>query len=125
MLCPSALDPRVVLLSMLLLAAPLAADPFHFLGQSPARHFDQRDNALMAEAVDAALADPAAGATHDWRNAETGSSGSATAGPVRPRDGRDCRSLRLINRARGQEASSIYDMCRVDGVWKVASMPDR
>jgi surface antigen len=125
MLNPNTVGPRILWLSLLVLAAPLLANPFHFLNQSPARHFDDRDNALMAGAVDAALADPAAGVTHEWRNEQSGSSGSATAGPVKPHDGRDCRALRLVNRARGQEASSTYDMCRIDGTWKVVSMPDR
>lgn len=117
----------VALSTLLLLAlAPglaLAQNPFWFLDQSPARYFNAEDNAMMTEAVDAVLADDAEGATRTWQNDATGASGNVTALDRFEDDGRECRRLRLSNRARGEEATSTYDLCRIEGVWKVLRMP--
>ena len=117
----------VALSALLLLAlAPglaLAQNPFWFLDQSPARYFNAEDNAMMTEAVDAVLADDAKGAARTWQNDATGASGSVTAAGRFEDEGRECRRLRLSNRARGEEATSTYDLCRIEGVWKVLRMP--
>jgi surface antigen len=118
----------VVLSTLLLLAiAPglvLAQNPYRFLDQAPAHHFNEQDNALVTGAIDAVLADNTEGAARTWQNDATGSSGSVTAMGRFEDQGRDCRRLRMLNRARGEEATSTYDLCRIDGVWKLLRMPE-
>lgn len=101
----------------------LAQNPYRFLDQAPARNFNEQDNALMTGAVDAVLADETKGATCAWQNDATGALGKGTALGRFEDDGRECRRLRLSNRARGEEATSTYDLCRIEGACKVLRMP--
>lgn len=90
-----------------------------FLDQAPVRHFTSSDTELMTRTVDDVLDNAADGEMRDWRNEETGSSGEVTA--IRSFDQQDmsCRRIRISNEARGTTGSADYDVCKVDGTWRV------
>ncbi len=90
-----------------------------FLDQAPIRFFTQSDTELMTRTVDDVLDSAADGETRDWRNEETGNSGDVAA--IRSFNHQDmsCRQVRISNQARGTTGNATYDICKVDGTWKV------
>lgn len=94
-----------------------------FLKETPLYYFGTADRALMQEAVQKVLADPAPNAVQEWRNPKNGYSGKAQgAGAFRSEDGLECRKLRLWLQAKGIETDSIYPVCRdKEGAWRLAS----
>lgn len=115
--------PLLIAAAMLSLNAQ-AVNPLWFLDHSPVRNLSKQDLAIMTETVDAVLADARNGETRSWKNPETGASGDVQALKSFEHDGLSCRRIALINQAKGQEARSVYDLCEVDGAWKILAMPD-
>ena len=93
-----------------------------FLGPAPLRYFNDADLKLMSDAADQALETAKDEEPVDWRNEQTGNSGTIT--PVRSFNWQenDCRRLEVVNLsagAAGGRSDAEYDFCKVEGAWKI------
>ncbi len=93
-----------------------------FLDQAPIRYMSDAEIDMMEATVAETLDKAADGETLTWRNDDTGNSGSVTA--VKSFSERDltCRRIEIVNRdakAAFGGASSMFDMCQIDGGWKI------
>jgi surface antigen len=115
----------ILLVATGLLATGAAAAVYGFLDQGAVRYFRGKDAELMAQNLDATLADPAENATHEWRNGATGSHGRAVAIKSFEHDGLACRRVRVTNHAHGIDDTATADMCKVNDTWKVLRLPEQ
>lgn len=109
---------------MLALVTPIGfAQNVGFLKQAPIRHFNDADVKMMMGAIDAALDDPEANATREWKNADTGNFGRSTVvGSSKGPKGEPCKKLRIDNATRDAvKGSSIYTFCKPDAQWLLFS----
>lgn len=109
-----------------LAAAPAGAFDARFLNQAPIRFMNDADIAAMQRTVQEVLEEAKDGETRTWENPDSGNSGSVTAVESFARDDLPCRRIELVNhaeRATAGEARSVMDLCRVEGTWKLLSMP--
>jgi surface antigen len=93
-----------------------------FLDQAPIRFMSDAEIDMMEATVVETLDKAADGETLTWRNDDTGNSGSVTA--VKSFSERDlsCRRIEIVNRdakAAFGGATSMFDMCQIDGSWKI------
>lgn len=106
---------------MLLGFATAEGGNFRWLDSAPVRHFTERDWQLLGDTAELALTVGRDGQRFEWRNPDSGSEGSlepSAAGPAY--DDRECRRLKIENRARGDAGSSVYTFCKqADGSWKI------
>ncbi len=109
----------VMLWPALLITAPLCAGNLSFLKDAPTASFDKTDIGLMKTAAREMLEEGDVGAVREWKNAETGHSGRIEVRKVfETTDGRRCKRLRVINRAKSEEAYVTQPLCRgPEGEW--------
>ena len=92
-----------------------------FLDQAPIRFMSDAEIDMMEAKVIEVLDQAADGETRDWRSDDSGNSGSVTAVKSFSEGDLACRRIEIVNRAaqatRGS-ASSMMDMCQIDGSWK-------
>jgi surface antigen len=108
---------RVVLVAALLLPVAALAGNYSFMADSPVTRFNAADKALYRAAIDKALAAEPGQPPVEWKNDQTGSSGSVTA---RAADQADCRLLAVTTRHAGMRGEAEHKVCKVDGQWKIA-----
>ena len=102
-----------------LLAAALAAvlpsaqaTDLLFLKNSPASKFNAADFKLMRASLEKALAGPAEGPPLEWKNEQTGASGSVTpAGADESAAPKKCRKLRVANAYKLMKDEGVYTFC--------------
>lgn len=103
-----------------LMQIPAQAINLKWAENAPVRFFSDEDWALATAATNDALANPEDGKAVDWRNPDTGNSGSATAMSTMQRDNKTCRELALENQAKGKTSQSTFLYClQPDGEWKI------
>jgi hypothetical protein len=98
------------------------ANNLTFLKQSPIAAFTGEDYDLMTRNVDAVLTNAKMPAKSEWRNPQTGNSGTAEAllefsGPK----GERCKRLRVVNKAGSRDSRATYTLCRNETGWHLAS----
>jgi hypothetical protein len=112
-----------VVVAFTLLNSPtvFAQGNYGWLKTAPVSHFTAEDLKLMKDAAAAVLDSTEGGATRSWQNAATGNSGVIREVSRQTDDaGRDCRRLRVDNRAKNMNGSSTYTVCRAgDGTWQI------
>jgi surface antigen len=89
------------------------------MGAAPAKELDDKDRAMSAEAVTAALQSGEAGKPTEWRNSATGHSGEITPGAVYTVNDYACRDY--IHRISiGDRSDTVRaTACRQpDGTWR-------
>jgi hypothetical protein len=104
------------------IAIPASAFFTEFLDRSPMAYFTDKDREMLNAASRDAL-NGADGVTTDWKNSETGHSGSVTPLNSYERDGRPCRAVKYHNEAEGYASDGIFEMCKAGdegpmGGWK-------
>jgi surface antigen len=99
-----------------------AAGGYGAIQNMPIGYFDERDLALMQDAVVGVLEDEGAEATRSWRNSKSGHSGRVTAlRAFHSAEGRACKKVQVDNSAEGYQSSMRYDICLFpDGNWREA-----
>jgi len=111
-------------LLMLLFAVhyvPATATLRNWTGDLPLEQFSDEDRSLFRASIKDALEHKADGATLDWKNPDTKSSGSITPISTFEDSGMTCRKARIVNRVGESVNESVFVFCRVsDGSWKIA-----
>jgi surface antigen len=99
-----------------------AADGWGTMRSMPAGYLDERDIALMQDAVVGVLEDEKEKATRDWSNSQSGHSGKVTSTRAfQSSEGRPCKKVQIDNSAGGYKSSMRYDICLYpDGNWRDA-----
>jgi hypothetical protein len=113
-----------IILTTALMSTGVGAQVFGFLDQGAVRYFRGDDTGLMSNNLTSVLDEPDDDASGDWRNAETGSYGRAVVEKAFEHQGMACRRVRITNHAGGIDDTSVVDMCKVEGAWKVLSLPE-
>jgi surface antigen len=91
-----------------------------FMKDSPVSRFKPDDIRLMQEAGRAVLDSAEPAATREWLNPKTKHSGSVTLEQSFSFESRDCRRLRVDNRAGGMQSSTLVPVCRnAQGRWGI------
>jgi surface antigen len=100
-----------------------AAGGYGTIDSMPAGHFDERDLALLQDAVVGVLEDERADATRSWSNEKSGHSGKVTSyRAFQSAEGRPCKKVQIDNSAEGYKSSMRYDVClNEDGLWRDAA----
>ena len=89
----------------------------------PSAKFNADDWRLQREAQDLVLASSDAGSKHDWQNPATGNSGKIELlRSFQSSDGRECKRLRITNRAGESKNVTTTNACRSGaGKWRMDS----
>ena len=98
------------------------ADGWGAIRSMPAGYLNERDIALMQDAVVGVLEDEKEKTTRDWSNSESGHSGKVTSTRAfQSAEGRPCKKVQIDNAAGGYKSSMRYDIClSPDGNWRDA-----
>jgi surface antigen len=107
----------------LLAGAPALAMNLLFLSEGPAGYFTEEDNRMFDKALQEALNDRKDGEVESWSNPASGASGKVTVMKTFTREGMSCRNLKVFNSAKGRTGEGVFDLCKVQGRWKIASFP--
>ena len=90
-----------------------------FLKYSPVASFSSEDFEMLQTTADKALQDNEDGQISEWKNPETGSSGSITPLNTSTIDGMHCRKTKIVNHSKHQSGHSTFTFCKVDKQWKI------
>jgi surface antigen len=91
-----------------------------FMKDSPVSRFNAEDMRLMQEAGKAVLDSTEPSATREWSNPKSKHSGKVTLEQTFSFESRDCRRLRVENRAGGMQSNTLVPVCRnAQGRWAV------
>jgi surface antigen len=97
---------------------PARAANLGFLSDSAFSYFNEADLKLFGAALEEALNKAAIGDTQTWSNDQTRSSGEIRTLGEFKRDGQNCRTILVTNRARSLVGRTEYRLCRQDsGRW--------
>jgi|KBSMisStaDraftv2_1062788.scaffolds.fasta_scaffold26503_3 surface antigen len=113
---------RALLLALAMVhAAAGNATNFGFLKNAPVGQFKEEDVKMMRAAADELLREDAKGASREWHNEKTGNSGRFEILDIfTSQDGRHCKKLLVVTRAKSQEQQSVYPLCAApDGRWLI------
>ena len=99
-----------------------AAGGYGAIQSMPAGYFDERDLALLQDAVVGVLEDESDKTTRSWSNSKNGHSGRVTSlRAFHSAEGRPCKKVQIDNSAEGYQSSMKYDVCLYpDGNWREA-----
>ncbi len=90
-----------------------------YLKYSPVASFTTEDFNMLQTTGKKALEENKDGQLSEWKNPETGHSGSITPLNSKTIDGMHCRKVRFLNRTENISGQAIYTFCRVDNKWKI------
>jgi surface antigen len=111
---------------MLGLSGAAAAQNLNFLGNSALAAMTRDDKAMATAAFRDALDHAGDGDARNWRNEQTGASGTLTVlrSYRNAQNGLDCREVSIGLKARGRDDQSRNHLCKTaDGQWKFARPP--
>lgn len=119
---------RVLVLActLIIVSLPLGAIELGFLSQGPVRYFEADDLEAMSATVDRVLEATGEHPAEHWANERTGNSGSVALVRQFEQEGNPCRRIELTNTSRSATrggATSLIDLCLLDGIWKIVGMP--
>ena len=114
---------RALAAAGLLCAAVAQANNLGFLKNTPAALLTDEDRELQLAAVTMVLEDVNAKGEKEWKNPQSGHSGSIKSlGNFRSEDGLHCRKITIANHADGLNNQATYPVCKTAaGDWIVAS----
>ena len=96
------------------------ASNLRFLESAPASNFDDRDWALLHQAVSELLGNAEVGGTGTWRNEENGHNGELLLIKTYDAYGTTCRRVKIRNEAGDFRATTLMDLCKDKaGEWKI------
>ncbi len=91
------------------------------IGGSIGKKLDERDKLLMARTTQTTLEKTRSGRTSEWRNPDTGNSGTITPEPVyKSASGGQCRPFTQTITVGGKQETAKGTACRnPDGTWRI------
>ena len=99
----------------------LAQNWVSLLKNTAAERFDEEDLRLFMENARKALAEGADGQTLSWDNPKTRARGDVTVQPRFEWKSHPCKAVHVRNEAQGRKGASDWNLCQVDGKWRVLS----
>ena len=102
-------------------AAPALSQWVGVLKNTPAERFDEEDMRLFLEAARKAVNELPVNETARWENPATGSRGDLTVRKAFQWKERQCREVSVHNEAGGRKATTVNNLCRIDGKWRLVS----
>lgn len=125
------MNSRALNLGSLLAVAAFLTTPGHaqnmgYLSHSPISYFTAEDFTLMRAAGKEALDTLGRGKSQNWSNPNTGTSGRiSVTKSYTDTDGKPCKRVAVLNRAKGIEGEARYTLCRsTDGTWSIDTSPE-
>lgn len=112
------LNSLLILLTGLLSVNAYAVN-MQYLKYSPVAAFTSEDFAMLQTTGKKALEENKDGQLSEWKNPQTGHSGSITPLNSKTIDGMHCRKVRFLNRTANISGQAIYTFCQVDEQWKI------
>jgi surface antigen len=86
---------------------------------APTAYFTEQDFKLMEQTLEEALKKQPEGATSDWENPKSGSSGKITIVQSYEAQGLPCKRVKAFNTAKDRSSEGEFDFCeQTDGQWK-------
>ena|SRR5687767_15687414 len=113
-----------LLLAVALLAAVLPAGAQNWVGllkNGPAERFDEEDLRLFMDTARKALNEGADNQTTSWENPKTKARGEVTVVRRFEWKKNPCRELKVHNEAQGRKGDSTFNLCQVEGKWRLLS----
>ena len=116
---------RIVLLALLIIAcAPAAAQSWRsMLRNTPAERFQDEDWAALLTKAYKTLDEAPENQPVTWERAETRRHGVLTVLRSYESKGRRCRVLRVQNEGDGRKSDNTFDLCKVEGKWRLVGAP--
>lgn len=104
-------------------ASVCAGQNLTFLQDAPGVTFTDEDRRLQSEAAYAVLTDPNPRLFKEWKNPQTGHSGSFHGlGNLRSEEGLHCRKIKILSQADNRKNQMTLPVCQTtDGAWMFAS----
>lgn len=114
---------RHLLFIALVAAAPaaLAQNWVSLLKNGPAERFDEEDLRIFMDTARKALGEGTPGQTLSWDNPKTRARGEMTVLRAYESKGRPCKEVKVHNEAQGRKGTNTFNMCEVDGKWRLLS----
>lgn len=116
---------RILILALLTLAAfPALAQSWRgMLRNTPAEKFQDEDWAVFLKQVYQTLDQAPENQPVTWERPETQRRGVLTVLRSYESKGRRCRELRVQNEGDGRKADNNFNLCSVDGKWRLVGAP--
>ena len=113
----------LTLLTTLAASSALAQSWRGMLRNTPAEKFQDEDWAAFLRQVKKTLDEAPENQPVTWERAETQRRGELTVLRSYEAKGRRCRELRVQNQGDGRRSDNTFDLCNVDGKWRLVSTP--
>jgi surface antigen len=113
-----------MLLAVALALAALPATAQNWIGllkNTAAERFDDEDLRMFMDHARKALAEGKEGETSSWENPKTRARGDITVVRSFESKGRPCKEVRVRNQAQGRKGDNTFNLCQVDGKWRLLS----
>jgi len=113
---------RLLLAVILALAsAPALAQYASLLRDSAAQRFDDEDLRLFLDNARKALNETPDNQTTSWENPKTRHRGEVTVLRSFEAMGGRCKEVKVLNQAQGRKETNNFNLCQVDGKWRLVS----
>lgn len=114
---------RALLFTALLCACSMAAAQnwVALLKNGPAERFDEEDLRIFMDTGRKALTESADNETLRWENPKTRARGEFTVLRRFEWKTHPCRELKVHNEAHGRKGDNTFNLCQVDGKWRLLS----
>ena len=114
---------RALLFTAVVVASPMAAAQnwIGLLKNTAAERFDDEDLRIFMDTGRKALSESADNETLRWENPKTRARGEFTVVRRFEWKTHPCRELKVHNEAQGRKGDSTFNLCQVDGKWRLLS----
>ena len=113
----------LTLLTTLAASSALAQSWRSTLMNTPAERFQDEDWAAFLKQVKKTLDEAPENQPVKWERAETNRRGELTVLRSYEAKGRRCRELRVQNEGDGRKSDNTFNLCNVDGKWRLVAAP--
>jgi surface antigen len=116
---------RILLVALLTaVVSPALAQSWRgMLKNTPAERFQDEDWAAFLKQAYKTLDDAPENQPVKWERAETNRRGELTVLRSYESKGRRCRELRVQNEGDGRKSDNTFNLCNVDGKWRLVAAP--
>ena len=121
----------MIRLAALIVLAALSIAPSYsqswrsMLKNTPAERFTDEDWAIYLTQVRKTLSEAPDNSTATWENPKTRRRGEMTVLRSYESQGRRCRELRVKNEGDGRKSDNTFNLCSVDGKWRLVATPQQ
>jgi surface antigen len=111
---------KIIFSLLLVLASPLAQAQYAaLLKGAVAERFDDEDLRMFGDSARKVLHSAAENETVKWQNPKNRHGGEITLLRNFESKGRACKEVKVFNQAQGRKATNNFNLCQVDGKWRL------